>query len=355
MAHLNIVFICQTVDEDHPTLATTIDWIRRIARHPLVNNVTVLALRTGKAELPENVSVCAFQRPGRLVTALRFYKAVITAVLARKADVFLIYQGGPYPALLLPFKIFMGKPVYQWKANSYVSPQMKLYAKYCNTKVFTSTSQAFPLTLPGKIEVLGQGVDTQTFTLRPHQKRSRDIVTIGRLTPVKRLEIMLRMLDACRRDYGKAYQLDIYGPDSQEHPRYKDHLLALVRELELEAQVSFKGAVRHDALPNILSEYRVLLNCCEGGLDRAMVEAMACGVPVISTNACFAEILPQKLVEMLYIPDNNFKQQAEALHRLLSLDDNSLNELGIELRDIVVREHDIGQLIEKILSVIVNS
>jgi glycosyltransferase involved in cell wall biosynthesis len=86
-----------------------------------------------------------------------------------------------------------------------------------------------------------------------------------------------------------------------------------------------------------------------------MVEAMACGVPVISTNACFAEILPQKLIEMLYIPDNNFKQQAEALHRLLSLDDNSLNELGIELRDIVVREHDIGQLIEKILSVIVNS
>ncbi len=355
MAHLNFVFICQAIDEDDPTLATAVSWIRVLARHPLVKNVTVLSLRSGRAALPENVTVSTFRRPSRLATILWFYKAVITIIRFQKADVFFIYQGGPYPFLLLPFKLFMGKPIYQWKANSYVSPQMRFYAKYCNTKTFTSTSQAFPLTLPGKIEIVGQGIDTEKFSPQPHQKRTKDIVTIGRLIPVKRLDIMLRALDACRRNYGNAYQLDIYGPDSHEHPQYKEHLHTLIKELELTSQVSFKGAVRHDSLPAILREYRVLMNCCEGALDRAIVEAMACGVPVISTNACFAEILPQKFLKMLIVPADNFEQQAEALQWLLSQNDDFLTDLGVALREIVVQDHNIDQLIDRILAIIVNS
>lgn len=122
---MNIVFICQVVDANHPGQATTIRWIEVLAKKPQVKWVDVISLRKGRFSLPGNVAVHSLDSGNKLSRLYRFYRTVIKILLAGRADCFFIYQGGPYPALLLPFKLFLRKPVYQWKTHSHISRAMR--------------------------------------------------------------------------------------------------------------------------------------------------------------------------------------------------------------------------------------
>lgn len=348
MARMTFVFICQVVDQQDPIQATTVKWIEAYARHPQIEEVIVLALRTGEYSLPDNVTVYPIQGKNRLTTLIRFYYLVLQTILHKHIAFFFIHQGGPYPLLLLPLKLLLRKPVYQWKAHTYVSFGMQFYARYCDTKIFTSTPNAFPMKL-SKIKVVGQGVDTEKFRIMP-VPRSRELVTVGRISSVKRLDHILRVLDFCNRHYNTSYRLDIYGSSAiAKDIQYMQELETLTKELNLSHQVSFKGAVRQNEVPELLNQSRVFIHFCEGALSRAVVEAMACGLPVISTNVCVADILPQELRTLLIIPKDNLQQQAASLHALLSKNDKELFKIGTALRTIVTQNHSTDRLIEKIL------
>ncbi len=344
---MRLVFICQAVDRNDPILASTVRWIEEFARRPQVEQMTVIALRKGAFALPDNVEVRAVKRRNRLVTIARFYREVLRAVL-RGVDSFFIYQGGPYPVLLLPLKLLMGKPIYQWKAHPYVSPIMHFSARFCDTKVFTSTHNAFPLRLPN-VRVVGQGIDTTQFCIKPLPKTG-DLVTVGRIAPVKRLDVMLKALAQCNHRYETSYHLDIYGPILDMNDEYREYLHALVEQLDLSAFVSFCEAVTQNQLPEILNRYRLFLSFSKTALDRSAVEAMACGLPVISTNPCVEEILPTHLRSVLIVPEADINSQAQCIHQLLSSDDRQLSEVGQALRNVAAWNHSVTSLIDRILT-----
>ena len=139
---MRIVFICQTVDERGPTQAGTIRWLAEFAARPEVDSITVIALRKGTFNLPSHVDVRAIGGGSRLTTVLRLYREVVRSAWAG-LDLFFVYQSGPYPWLLLPFRLILRKPVYQWMAHPAVSPMMRFNARFADRKVFTSTSRAF--------------------------------------------------------------------------------------------------------------------------------------------------------------------------------------------------------------------
>lgn len=343
---MRFIFICQAVDLNHPTQATAVKWIESFARHPQVEEVSVISLRTGEYSLPDNVKVFPIQRRNRLSSLFRFYGILFKILFEKKTDFFWINQGGPYPLLLLPFKLLLRKPIYQWKAHPYISKQMRFYARYCDTKIFTCTTNSFPMNLP-KVKIVGHGIDVDRFHIESVEKTG-DIVTAGRITPGKHVDVMFRVLDICNRQYGTRYRLDIYGSDDN-NCRYRKYLEALIKELKLSEQVSFKGLVKQADLPAILNTYRVFVNFSETALDKAIVEAMASGLPVLSTNRCVAEILPQDLKPLLFVSEDNLHQIGTALHNLLSQNEARLAEIGKTLREVAVQNHSVERLIQKIL------
>lgn len=351
MASLNLsfIFFCQAVDLNHPTQATAVKWIEAFARHPRVKQIVVLPLRVGEFSLPDNVTVIPVQQRNRLLTVVTLYRKVIQMLISGKIDFFWINQGGPYPLLLLPFKVFLKKPIYQWKAHPYLSLSMRLYARYCDTKIFTCTAHSFPLAL-AKRHIVGHGIDVDEFRIDSTIPKTETFVTTGRIMPSKHLDIMLRVLAACKHQYGHIYRLDIYGSEERTDHAYKRMLEALVEELGLTEQVSFKGMVRHAELPGILNAARLFLNFSETALDKAVVEAMACGVPVISSNPCVADILPPELRQLSIVPQDNINRIAEAIQVVLSLNEAESLKMGNILREIVVRHHSVEGLIDKILT-----
>jgi len=345
---MKIVFICQAVDQNEPIQSTGMRWIEALAKRAQVEQVTVIALRKGKFSLPENVQVRSIKAGNRLIAILNFYREIFKAIIHKEADCFFVYQGGPYPVLLLPFKLLLGKPIYQWKAHPSVNLLARFCARFCDTKVFTSTQNAFPLKY-AKVKVVGQGVDIEMFREKSVAKTG-DLITVGRIAPVKQLHSMIEALVHCKKRHGKKYRLDIYGPTFEKDRKYKADLEDLIIKLDVGGSVSLHEAVYQNELPDLLNRYRAFLNFSRTALDRSVVEAMACGLPVISTNPCVEEVIPEALRPCLIAPETDLDEQAKRMHSILSLDENQRMEIGKALRETVEQHHSIEALFDKILA-----
>jgi len=340
-----LAFICQVVDDRDPILASVAEWVKNFARHPRVGKMVVFTLKTGFFDSPPNVEVVVFRGKNHLATTVNFYREVGKRL--RNIDYFFVHMGGPYPIWLLPFKLLMNKPIYQWKTHPHIKLEMKISARFCDTKVFTATASSFPMPL-SKVKIVGHGIDVRKFSAKNFPKTG-ELIAVGRVAPVKQFESAIELLHYCQREHRVTYQLDIYGPVLEKDEPYRRKLCQLIADRGLSDQVFFRGVVAHDQMPDLLSQYRVCLSFNKGALDKSVLEAMACCLPVVTPNRCVAEILPRDLQELLIVPETDLAKQADQLVRLLMMNKVDSSVLGCRLRQIVENGHNIDQLVNKIV------
>jgi len=343
---LRTVFVCQAVDEDDPVQPTTVRWIEALAGKRSVDHITVLALRTGRYHLPASVEVKRFGRSNRLATSAAFYRAIASSLRLRP-NCFFVYQGGPYPLLLLPFKLLRGIPIVHWKAHPIITRSMSFYARWCDDLILTSARAAFPMDL-AKIRVVGQGIDTERFRLEERPLLG-DLIAVGRIAPTKRVDQMVRAVVIANRSYGTGYKLNIYGPTLAHDEGYAASLEDLIDRLGARDWVTLHGAVQQERLPALLNGHRACLNFTIGALDKTAVEAMACGLPVVSTNDAVTEVIPTDLHPTLIPDKHSTEDQARIIHELLRKPEAEIARLGQRLRALVVSDHSIERLFDRIL------
>ena len=346
---MNVVYVCKAVDEASPTVATQVRWIRALAARPEVDRVHVLASRSGRAELPANVAVERFGAGSWPATVLGFLR--VAARLKRSdADLFFVAQGGPYPALLLPFKLVWRRPLYQWKAHPHVSARMRFYARWCDDLIFTPTAGSFPA-VKDKVRVVGHGIDTDLFAFEP-SPRTSDLVALGRIAPIKNLDLAIRAVAACSQALGRPVGLDVVGPCLPRDEAHRDDLVALAAELGVADQVRWMGSVPHEETPALLGRYRASVNFSGTAFDKVAGESMAVGTPVVTSNPCTLEMLPGDLRDDLAVPAGDADAAARRTGSVLSWDDGHRRAMGARLREVVVRDHGLGSLFEKILEAV---
>lgn len=102
-----------------------------------------------------------------------------------------------------------------------------------------------------------------------------DLVTIGRLEPVKNHIFLLKLL-AVARSLGTTLTLDIFGDGSQ-----RQHLEEQSRALGIQTQVRFKGFNQN--VRSLLPRYRAYVHAAiSEPFAYAILEAMAAGLPIIA-------------------------------------------------------------------------
>ena len=115
------------------------------------------------------------------------------------------------------------------------------------------------------------------------------VMYVGQWRDHKNIVRMIRAFSLLRRRYNIDYQLVMVGKVDDKYPQIK----ATIKELELTDQVVFMGYVPDFELPYVYNgaEFFVWPSLYEGfGLPP--LEAMACGTPVVSSNAsCMPEVL----------------------------------------------------------------
>jgi glycosyltransferase involved in cell wall biosynthesis len=134
--------------------------------------------------------------------------------------------------------------------------------------------------------------DTQApITLASGQSLAKTvprILFLGRIHPKKGLDILLSAW-AKLSTLTKNWQLVIAGPDEKGHLA---QIQALANSLGLRDQIVFTGPVTGETKIRLLySSDLFVLSSYSEGFSMSLLEALACGIPVIATHACnFPEI-----------------------------------------------------------------
>lgn len=230
--------------------------------------------------------------------ALRFGKAVLRPLLASGADV-VDCQNFPYfPCfaakaasvrrgfpLVVTWHEVWGDYWYDYlgRRGAFGKAVERLAAGLTDHHIAVSPSTARALTglgVAGPVPVVPNGIDLARIAAVAPAAEEWDVIFTGRLIRDKNVDLLLRALVAVREEVPDLRAL-IVG-DGPERPA----LERLARDLGLDESVTFTGFLPdHDAVIAAMKASRVfVLPSTREGFGIAALEAMACGLPVVTTD-----------------------------------------------------------------------
>ncbi|WP_214325155.1 GT4 family glycosyltransferase PelF [Nonomuraea sediminis] len=166
---------------------------------------------------------------------------------------------------------------------------------------------------PDRIRVMYNGVDPSDFPLAESEPDEPTIVFMGRIDPLKDLHMLLRAFALVRESIPEA-RLRIFGGVPTGNESYHESCLALIDELDLEGGAVFEGRVSAPVVAYHAGQVVALTSISEG-FPYTVVEAMACGRPVVCTNVGgVAEAVDDA---GFIVPPRDHVAAAEAMTRLL--------------------------------------
>lgn len=234
--------------------------------------------------------------------------------------------------------------------SGYLSRQYRWALNQCDTLIPISRHTAKTYRKKGiddkTMRVVYNGVDTTHFRPQPvDEYDGRRIVYLGRITPEKGLTTLLEAfhnLTACRDDV----ELRIVGGGTDiQDDDYASKLRSAAEEGP--GTVVFVPHVQ-DVRP-ILSAADLLVLPSEWGepFGRVLIEAMACGIPVIGTrDGGISEVLGSEFERHIVAPGAP-SELAQAIGRTIDWRDEH-PELGSVMRDYVKRRFSSDQTIDHV-------
>jgi glycosyltransferase involved in cell wall biosynthesis len=180
------------------------------------------------------------------------------------------------------------------------------------------------------VAVIPNGIELPVF--RPVQRSNKTVLSLGRIHPQKRLQILIRawsMIEPAFPDW----RLLIVGPD---HMGYANELKVLVRELNLN-NVSIDGPVFGDEKAAFMASADIfVLPSQSENFAMTVAESLATGVPVISTKgAPWAGLEAHRCGWWI---DHGPHAMATALHAAISLPEGDRRSMGQRGRDWMARD-----------------
>jgi teichuronic acid biosynthesis glycosyltransferase TuaC len=145
---------------------------------------------------------------------------------------------------------------------------------------------------PDKIRVVGNGVDTEKFQPVPKQEARQQLdiepdapvlISVGALVERKGFHRVIERLPSLCKRFPALRYLIVGGPSPEGD--WTSQLQQQVAELGLEQHVHFLGALAPEELKTPLSAADVFVLATRNeGWANVFLEAMACGLPVVTTD-----------------------------------------------------------------------
>ena len=155
----------------------------------------------------------------------------------------------------------------------------KATALVANSQGLKDRALRFMPSLP--MEVIPNGIDLERFN--PVQKRDESdglkLLTVGRLSVTKRVELLIDAVEILHKE-GYKLSLTIAGGGKREQK-----LRDLLAQKELRNIVNIRGRINPENMPQRYRQSDIFVSASmQEGMSNAMLEAMASGLPIITTR-----------------------------------------------------------------------
>jgi glycosyltransferase involved in cell wall biosynthesis len=246
---MKLLICTQKLDPGDPVLGFFARWVEEFKKHGDVEVITLSRLGTGKV--------------ARALNLLRFAATL-------KYDAVFVHMNPEYLVVAGWLWRLMGKKTALWYTHKSVNAKLRIATLFANV-ILTASKESFRLRSP-KVHVMGHGIDTDFFCPDRSVARGEHWLSVGRLMPSKRHDLAIR--EAARA--GRELYLAGEGPE-------RARLGALARECG--ASVVFLGPLTQAQLRDEYRRAALLVHRSEtGSLDKVVLEAAACGLPVDTTD-----------------------------------------------------------------------
>ena len=195
-----------------------------------------------------------------------------------------------------------------------------------------------------KISTLYLGVNLSVFSPKLKTKKQWDLAFMGRFEKMKAVDLFPEMLVRLKQHFPNLKFL-MTGEGS-----LKDHVLWEYEKKKVADLVDYKGVVNAEKIPELINQSRIFIYPSrEEPFGLSILEAMACGVPVITTNVFGpSEIITQN-IDGVMIPPDNVGALVESIISLLG-DDEFRTSIGHNARKTVESRFDIKQHYQSLIN-----
>lgn len=183
-----------------------------------------------------------------------------------------------------------------------------------------------------------------------NMENKKEIIAVGRLAKEKNYELLIKAF-AKICDYNQEYTLRIFGEGEQY-----ENLLDLTKIFKIQHRVIFEGFF-NDLHSRIESSDIYILTSSFEGMPNSLMEAMAMGFPVISTDCPAGG--PAELIENMQngilIKNNNLDELVEAISFYINnpVKKNTMGQNATEIRNTASSEVIVEQWIKYIKKICV--
>jgi glycosyltransferase involved in cell wall biosynthesis len=347
-----MVFVTQLVDPDDPVLGFVVGWVRALAAR--CDRLWVIAneVRSVPADLgAEVISLGKEAGKKKLGRGLVYESALLRVVRKESVDTLIAHMCPVYLNLAAPITKAAGVRTLLWFAHPADSRSLRIAGRLADV-VVSSLEGAYPSS-NGRVRYIGQGIDTQRFSLMPVDDAAGPLrcLMLNRLSPVKGVPVVLRAM-ALLAEKGIDSRLQVVGPATTPAERgHRDELLELIDSLELGDRVTLDEGVSPAAVPALLAASHVVINAtARGSGDKTILEAMAVGRPVILSNHVFAPLVEDLPLPLLF-RDGDAAELADRVAACAAAARSTLGEVGRELSRRVAARHSLDQWADRVVAI----
>ncbi len=281
---MKLLILTQKIDRQDPVLGFFHRWVEEFAKH--CERVVVICLQRGDFDLPKNVKVLSLGKESgrsRFKYIWRFYKYIWRE--RKNYDVVFAHMNQEYVILGSWLWKLWSKKIWLWRNHAYGNLWTRL-AVWLSDRVFCTSPQSFTAQFK-KTELMPVGIDTDYF--KPNQaikKVPNSILSLGRISPVKRLEVLIDTLLELDK-WGIGFSATVVGsPTSEADRQYEQDLRKQAEPLIHSGRLKLLPAVSNAEAKILYNQHEIFVNLTPAGsMDKTIFEAMACELDVIIEDA----------------------------------------------------------------------
>ncbi len=349
---MKLLILTQKVDKLDPILGFFHRWIEEFAKR--AEKVTVITLGEGVHQLPANVTVLSLgkskeQKVGlkdRARFVFRFYGYIWSqrknydTVFVHMNPIYVVFGG-------LFWKIF-GKKISMWYTHRAVDLKLRVAEVFADV-IFTAAKESFKLP-SNKVVVTGHGIDVSQFL---SMQRSKAIGTepirllhVGRVTQIKNCDTLIEAAKILAEKWDKKFEVVFAGsPITDADRSYMASLSSLISTYKLDDIIHFIGHVAPSDISKQYAACDATVNLTPtGGIDKAVLESMASGVAVFSSNQAFVNYFDRYAGRLIF----KERDPADLAHKIMDLFSTGPEKAGADLQKIAEEKADVGVLIHTI-------